>query len=47
MSKYLLEAENQFNDTKVYMDVSNTENILGQFSETNNEYLQVLKGETF
>ena len=33
MNKYLWEAENQFNDTEVYRDVSNTENILGHFQQ--------------
>ena len=47
MNKYLWEAENQFNDTEVYRDVSNTENILGHFQQQVMKYLLVLKEETF
>ena len=31
---YLLEAERQLSDARVYRDVSNTENILSKLSET-------------
>ena len=40
---YLLEAERQLRDTKVYRDVSNTENILSKLSETSNRMFSSLK----
>ena len=41
---YLLEAERQVSDSKVYIDVSNTENILSHKKQVI-KYLLVLKGE--
>ena len=46
-NNYLLEAERQLIDTKVYRDVSNTENILGKLSETSNKMLTSLKRRSF
>ena len=40
---YLIEAEKQLSDTKVYRDVSNTKNILSKLSEVNNEMFNSLK----
>ena len=41
---YLLEAERRVSDSKVYIDVSNTENILSHKKQVI-KYLLVLKGE--
>ena len=40
---YLIEAEKQLSDTKVYRDVSNTKNILSKLSEVSNEMFNSLK----
>ena len=40
---YLSEAERQFSGTKVYRDVSNTENILSKILETSNRMFRSLK----
>ena len=40
---YLIEAEKQLSDTKVYRDVSNTKNILSKLSEVNNKMFNSLK----
>ena len=40
---YLLEAERQLSDTKVYRDVSNTKNILSNLLETSNKMFSSLK----
>ena len=42
-SDYLVEAERQLSDTKGYRDVSNTENILSNLSETSNKMFSSLK----
>ena len=44
---YLLEAERQLSNTKVYRDVSNTENILSKLSETSNRMFSSLKTRSF
>ena len=46
-SNYLLEAERQLSDTKVYRDVSDTENILCKLSETSNRMFSSLKRRGF
>ena len=40
---YLLEAEKQLSDTKVYQEVSNNENILSNFAEMSNNMFSGLK----
>ena len=40
---YLSEAERRFSGTKVYRDVSNTENILSKILETSNRMFRSLK----
>ena len=40
---YLIEAEKQLSDTKVYRDASNTKNILSKLSEVNNKMFSSLK----
>ena len=44
---HLLEAEKQLSDTKVYRDLSNTENILDKYQKQVRKCLAVLKGEIF
>ena len=44
---YLLEAERQLSDTKVFRDVSNSENILSKLSETSNKMFSNLKRRGF
>ena len=44
---YLLDAERQLSDTKVYRGVSNTENILSKLSETSNRMFSSLKRRGF
>ena len=44
---YLVEAERLLSDTKVYRDVSNTENILSKLLETNNRMFSSLKRRGF
>ena len=44
---YLLEAERQLSDTKVYRDVSSTENILSKLSGTSNRIFSSLKRKVF
>ena len=44
---YLQEAERQLSDTKVYRDVSNTENILSKLSDTSNTMFNSLKRRGF
>ena len=44
---YLLEAERQLPDTKVYRDVNNTENSLSKLSETSNRMFSSLKRTGF
>ena len=44
---YLVEAERQLSDTKVYRDVSNTESILSKLSKTSNRMFSSLKGRGF
>lgn len=46
-SDYLLEAEKQLSDTKVYRDVSNTIYIISKFSEASNEMFSSLKKRGF
>ena len=44
---YLLEAGRHLSDTKVYRDVSNTENILSKLSGTSNRIFSSLKKKVF
>ena len=44
---YLLEAERQLSDNKVYRDVNITENILSKLSETSNRMFSSLKKRGF
>ena len=41
------EAEKQLSDTKVYRDVSNTENILSKLSEASNRMFSSLRRRNF
>ena len=40
---YLMEAEKQFSDKKVYQEVNNTENILSKLAELSNKMFSSLK----
>ena len=40
---YLVEVEKRLSSTKIYRDVSNTENILSKLSETSNKIFCALK----
>ena len=40
---YLMEAEKHLSDTKVYREVSNSENILSKLAEMNNKMFSSLK----
>ena len=46
-NNYLQEAERQLSNTKVYRDVSNTENILSKLSEASNRMFNSLKRRGF